>query len=57
MVLTSGFTMILITVMYPAGQEDSFNRGYYLETHIPLVKQRWSSMGLENVQLLRGTAR
>ena len=60
MVLTSRFTtstiMILITVMYPAGPEDSFNRGYYLETHIPLVKERWRSMGLENVQLLRGIA-
>src|SRR5215207_11605528 len=60
MVLTSGFTtstiMILITVMYPAGPEDSFDRGYYLETHIPLVKERWSSMGLESVQLLRGIA-
>ena len=64
MMLTSRFTtstststtMILITVMYPAGPEDSFNRGYYLETHIPLVKERWSSMGLESVQLLRGIA-
>ena len=49
-------TMILVTVMYPAGPENSFNRGYYLETHIALVKERWRSMGLENVQLLRGIA-
>ena len=48
--------MILITVMYSAGPENSFNRGYYLETHIPLVKERWSSIGLESVQLLRGVA-
>lgn len=48
--------MIQISVMYPAGAEGSFDQGYYLDKHIPLVKERWSSMGLEKVELLRGAA-
>lgn len=48
--------MILVTVLYPAGAEGSFNRDYYLQTHIPLLKEKWTSLGLEDVQLLRGSA-
>jgi uncharacterized protein (TIGR02118 family) len=47
--------MIVITVLYPAGPEGSFDRDYYVQTHIPLVKARWTRMGLEDVRLLRGT--
>jgi len=45
--------MILISVMYPSGPEANFNEEYYLRTHIPLVKERWRAMGLEDVRVLK----
>ena len=44
--------MTTILVMYPAGE--SFNLDYYLATHMPLVKDRWSSMGLNSAKILKG---
>jgi len=46
--------MVLVSVMYPNGSGSSFNQDYYLQTHIPLVKDRWKSVGLEDVRLVRG---
>jgi uncharacterized protein (TIGR02118 family) len=46
--------MIVVSVMYPAEPDGSFDQAYYLEKHIPLVKERWTALGLESVQLLRG---
>lgn len=48
--------MVLISVMYPSGPEATFDQAYYLGTHIPLVKERWSGLGLTDVQVLRGIA-
>jgi uncharacterized protein (TIGR02118 family) len=45
--------MVVISVLYPRHSESRFDHNYYLETHTPLLKSRWSSMGLTNVQLLR----
>ena len=49
--------MILVTVMYPAGAQTTFDIDYYLEKHIPLVKERWTAHGLKGEQVLRGTAK
>ena len=46
--------MILITVMYPPG---NFDLDYYLKTHIPLLKTRWTDYGLKSAQVLRGKAK
>ena len=46
--------MVLISVMYPAGA--TFDQDYYLKTHIPLVKERWTSQGLEKIQVVRAAA-
>lgn len=46
--------MILVTAMYPSRPGSKFDLDYYLQKHIPLVKQRWSSMGLEEVRLVKG---
>ena len=46
--------MILVTAMYPNKPGSRFDRDYYLRTHIPLVKERWSSMGLDSVRLVQG---
>jgi uncharacterized protein (TIGR02118 family) len=46
--------MVLVSVMYPNEPGSSFNQDYYLQRHIPLVKERWNSMGLMDVRLVRG---
>ena len=46
--------MILVTVMYPAGAQSTFDLDYYLHEHIPLVKQHWAPLGMSSVQVLRG---
>src|SRR5262245_58428579 len=50
-------TMILISVMYPAGAETKFDLDYYMKKHTPLVKERWTPLGLKNLQVVRGTAK
>ena len=49
--------MILVTVMYPAGAGTTFDLDYYLKKHIPLVKARWTSLGLKSAQVLRGAGK
>jgi uncharacterized protein (TIGR02118 family) len=48
--------VILVSVMYPGGENATFDTAYYVERHIPLVKERWTAMGLENVQLVKAVA-
>jgi uncharacterized protein (TIGR02118 family) len=48
--------MVLISVMYPGGEDATFDSAYYVERHIPLVKGRWTAMGLDNVQLVKALA-
>jgi uncharacterized protein (TIGR02118 family) len=47
--------MILVSVLYPAQPGTRFDERYYLDRHIPLVRERWGGMGLSDVRLLRGT--
>jgi uncharacterized protein (TIGR02118 family) len=49
--------MILVTVMYPAGAQTSFDVDYYLQKHMPLVRERWTPHGLKSAQALRGLAK
>ena len=46
--------MIVVSVSYPNDPATRFDEAYYLQKHIPLVKERWSGMGLQSVQVLRG---
>ncbi|MES2797416.1 MAG: EthD family reductase [Bacteroidota bacterium] len=48
--------MISLTVLYPKTADSQFNMDYYLNTHIPLAKERLSSFGLKGVDLLTGLA-
>jgi uncharacterized protein (TIGR02118 family) len=48
--------MIILSVLYPKTTESKFDVDYYLETHIPLVRSRWSGMGLQKVDLIHGAA-
>jgi uncharacterized protein (TIGR02118 family) len=45
--------MILVSVMYPNSAGSTFDQSYYVQKHIPLVKERWTSLGLEDVRLIR----
>jgi len=47
-------SMILVSVMYANEPGSTFDRDYYLQTHIPLVRERWNAMGLEDLRLVRG---
>lgn len=39
-----------VTVLYPA--DANFNLKYYLNTHIPLVTEKWKSLGLLGWKLI-----
>ena len=41
--------MISLTVLYPKTADSHFDLAYYLNTHIPLVKERLTPAGLTNV--------
>jgi len=46
--------MIVVSVMYPASTGARFDMKYYLEKHVPLVGERWGSMGLREAKVLQG---
>jgi len=47
--------VVLVSVLYSNQPGSRFDERYYLDKHIPLVRQRWESMGLTDFRLLRGT--
>lgn len=49
--------MILVSVMYPGGADaPAFDLDYYLRHHMPLVRERWSTMGLEKAEVVKAAA-
>ena len=44
----------MVLVMYPAGGR--FDMDYYLGHHMPLVRERWSSLGLHEARIVKGVA-
>jgi uncharacterized protein (TIGR02118 family) len=48
--------MAILSVLYPRSEGSHFDHEYYVDTHIPMVQDRWSDMGFQSVQLVRGTA-
>jgi len=47
--------MVVIAVMYPHAGGAAFDLDYYMQSHIPLVRRLWSSLGLQDLKVLRGT--
>ena len=45
--------MIRVNVMYPKQDGGSFDYDYYLETHMPLVGERWRDV-LRGMEVYRG---
>lgn len=46
--------MILVAVMYPNGPDATFDSAYYLDRHMPLVRERWAPLGLTDMRVVRG---
>lgn len=46
--------MLTVAVMYPVEGATTFDHGYYMASHIPLVRRLWEPMGLQEVRILRG---
>ena len=45
--------MIRVNVMYPKQDDGNFDYDYYLNTHMPLVGERWAD-GLRGMEVYRG---
>ena len=45
---------MLVTVMYPGGSGTRFDMDYYLGRHMPLVRERWTPMGLKEARVVKG---
>ena len=45
---------MLVTVMYPGGSGTRFDMDYYLGHHMPLVRERWTPMGLKEARIVKG---
>jgi len=43
----------VVTLIYPATPDHTFNLEYYLQTHMPLVTKLWSSRGLKGYQVIK----
>jgi uncharacterized protein (TIGR02118 family) len=46
--------MVIVSVMYPAAAEATFDMDYYRQTHIPLVRTRWNACGLRELKVMTG---
>ena len=46
--------MVVVTALYPDEPGSSFDYDYYLNKHVPLVRERWRPMSLENQRQVRG---
>ncbi len=46
--------MVVVTALYPNEPGSSFDYEYYLNKHVPLVRERWRPLGLENQRQVRG---
>ncbi|GAB3626219.1 ethyl tert-butyl ether degradation protein EthD [Pandoraea terrae] len=44
--------MATLIVSYPATEAATFDRDYYLSTHVPLVRSAWSEFGLQSAEIL-----
>lgn len=47
--------MVIVSVVYPAGEGARFDIDYYMKTHVPMVGARWKDCGLRDAKVLRGS--
>ncbi|GAA4445965.1 hypothetical protein GCM10023189_00570 [Nibrella saemangeumensis] len=48
--------MVKLTVLYPQHTDSHFDMRYYLDSHIPMVKERLTPLGLVRVDVEEGMA-
>lgn len=48
--------MAVISVVYPNRPGAKFDFDYYTSRHVPLIGERWGTMGLTGAQVLKGVA-
>ncbi|WP_345264564.1 EthD family reductase [Nibrella viscosa] len=48
--------MVKLTVLYPQNTNSHFDMRYYLDKHIPMVKERLAPLGLVRVEVEEGMA-
>ena len=48
--------MYKISINYPYSEDNYFDKDYYLKTHIPMVKDALSPLGLKQVEVVFGQA-
>ena len=46
---------MIVSVTYPHSEGSHFDTNYYLTKHMPLVRERWTSLGLKGTQILKGS--
>jgi len=46
--------MVVLSLFYPNQSSGQFDEDYYVNRHVPLVRERWGPMGLTDIRLLRG---
>lgn len=44
--------MATLIVSYPLAEGSTFDREYYLSTHIPLARSAWGELGLQSAEIL-----
>ncbi|MGH8447765.1 EthD family reductase [Pseudomonas sp.] len=44
--------MATLTVSYPMAADSTFDRDYYLATHIPIARAAWGEFGLQSAEIL-----
>lgn len=44
--------MATLIVSYPLAEGSTFDRDYYLSTHIPLAQAAWGELGLQSAEIL-----
>ena len=44
---------VTIVLLYPQRSDSTFDMKYYLASHMPLVQDRWSPLGLQNWTVLQ----
>lgn len=46
---------MIVSVTYPHTEGSHFDVDYYVKSHMKLVHDRWSPLGLKSFQIVRGT--
>ncbi len=46
--------MPIIAVMYPSAGGATFDEPYYMQTHMPMVREKWGPLGLSDTKVMRG---